>query len=46
MVSSTRRIRVLGIAGSLRRGGNSDLLLERALAGAAEAGVDAERIVV
>lgn len=41
-----QQIKVLGIAGSPRRGGNSDLLLERALAGAAEAGVNVERIVV
>ena len=31
-------ITVLGIAASPRRGGNSDLLLERALEGAAQAG--------
>jgi len=37
---------VLGIAGSPRRGGNSDLLLDRALTGAAEAGANVERIVV
>lgn len=41
-----QQIKVLGIGGSPRRGGNSDLLLDRALAGAAEAGADVERIVV
>ena len=46
MANRTRQVKVLGIAGSPRRGGNSDLLLERALAGAAEAGADVERIVV
>lgn len=46
MTSNAQQIKVLGIAGSPRRGGNSNLLLERALAGAAEAGADTERIVV
>jgi multimeric flavodoxin WrbA len=41
-----QQISVLGIAGSPRRGGNSDLLLDRALAGAAEAGASVERVVV
>lgn len=41
-----QQIRVLGIAGSPRRSGNSNLLLDRALAGAAEAGANVERIVV
>jgi len=39
-------INVLGIAASPRRGGNSDLLLDRALAAAAEAGANVERVVV
>ncbi len=39
-------IRMLGIAGSPRRGGNSDVLLEQALAGAVEAGATAEKTVV
>ena len=38
-------ITVLGIAASPRRGGNSDLLLERALEGAVQAGAKVERIV-
>jgi multimeric flavodoxin WrbA len=46
MANNAKQIKVLGIAGSPRRGGNSDLLLERALAGAAEAGANVERIVV
>ncbi len=37
-------ISVLGIAGGTRRGGNSETLLERALAGARDAGADAELI--
>ena len=37
---------VLGIYGSPRPGGNSDLLLDRALAGAAESGADLDRIYV
>lgn len=41
-----RQLKALGIAGSPRRGGNSDLLLDQALAGAAEAGATVERIVV
>jgi multimeric flavodoxin WrbA len=41
-----QQISVLGIAGSPRRGGNSDLLLDRALAGAAETGASVERVVV
>lgn len=38
--------RVLGIAGSPRRGGNTDRLLDACLAGAVEAGADVERLVV
>ena len=37
-------ISVLGIAGGTRRGGNSETLLERALAGAREAGADTEMV--
>ncbi len=37
---------LLGIACSPRRGGNSDLLLDQALEGAAQAGAQVERIVV
>lgn len=39
-------MRVLGLAGSPRRGGNSETLLDRALAGAQEAGANAEKVVV
>ncbi|MCU0580127.1 MAG: flavodoxin family protein [Desulfobacterota bacterium] len=39
-------MKVLGIYGSPRPGGNSDLLLDRALAGAAESGADLDRIYV
>ena len=41
-----QQIKVLGIGGSPRRGGNSDLLLDRALAGAAEAGANVEKVIV
>lgn len=40
------RIRVLGIAGSPRRAGNSDTLLDECLAGAREAGAEIDRLVV
>ena len=39
-------MKVLGIAGSPRRGGNTDLLLEQAMAGAKSAGAEAETIVI
>lgn len=38
-------VTVLGIAASPRRGGNSDLLLERALEGVAQASAKVERII-
>jgi len=38
------KIKVLGIAGSPRRGGNTDLLLDEALRGAKEAGAEVEKI--
>jgi multimeric flavodoxin WrbA len=37
---------VLGLAGSPRRGGNSDILLDEALAGAREAGANTEKLVL
>lgn len=39
-------MRVLGISSSPRRSGNSEILLDRALAGAASAGADAGKIVL
>ncbi len=39
-------MKVLGIYGSPRKGGNSDCILDRALEGAASAGADIERIYV
>ena len=39
-------VKVLGIAGSARRGGNTERLLERALAGAEEAGATIEKVVL
>ncbi|HDN79929.1 MAG: flavodoxin family protein [Chloroflexi bacterium] len=37
---------ILGIAGSPRQGGNTELLLDQALAGARSAGADTEKIVL
>jgi hypothetical protein len=42
----TRPVRVLGIAGSPRRGGNTEILLDRFLTGAADAGAEVEKLVV
>jgi len=39
-------LKVLGIAGSPRRGGNSEILLDRALVGARDAGGDTEKLVL
>jgi multimeric flavodoxin WrbA len=39
-------MKVLGILGSPRLGGNSDILLDQALAGARDAGADVEKIVL
>jgi multimeric flavodoxin WrbA len=39
-------MKVLGIYGSPREGGNSDLLLDKALEGAAAAGADVEKVYV
>lgn len=39
-------LKVLGLAGSPRRGGNTEVLLDRALAGAASAGAQAEKVVL
>ena len=39
-------MKVLGILGSPRVGGNSDILLEQALAGAKDAGAEVEKIVL
>lgn len=39
-------MKVLGVLGSPRLGGNSDLLLDRALAGAGEAGAETEKIAL
>jgi len=39
-------MKVLGISGSPRRGGNTELLLDRALEGARERGADVEKIVL
>lgn len=39
-------MKVLGISGSPRIGGNSDILLSQALAGAKQAGADVEKIIL
>lgn len=39
-------MKILGVLGSPRRGGNSDILLEEALRGAREAGADVEKIIL
>ncbi len=39
-------MRILGILGSPRSGGNSDVLLSQALAGAKEGGADVEKIIL
>ncbi len=39
-------MKVLGIAGSPRRGGNTDILLEQAMEGAKSAGADIQTIVI
>jgi len=40
------KMKVLGILGSPRIGGNSDILLEQALAGAGERGAEVEKIIL
>ena len=40
------KVKVLGLFGSPRRGGNTDLLLEEMLRGAEEAGAHIERIII
>jgi len=45
-VVGTNHVRVLGIVGSPRRGGNTEILVDEILAGAAEAGADTEKIIL
>jgi multimeric flavodoxin WrbA len=45
-MSEVRAPRLLAIAGSPRRGGNSDTLLDAAAAGAAAAGAEVDRLIV
>ncbi len=40
------KMKILGILGSPRVGGNSDILLDQALAGAKDAGAEAEKIIL
>jgi multimeric flavodoxin WrbA len=41
-----KKMKVLGILGSPRLGGNSDILLDQALAGAKEAGATVEKVIL
>ncbi len=45
-MDGTNHMRVLGIVGSPRRGGNTEILVDEILAGAAEAGADTEKIIL
>jgi len=45
-IGRRRKMKVLGILGSPRAGGNSDILLEQALAGGKDAGGEVEKIVL
>jgi multimeric flavodoxin WrbA len=45
-MDGTDRMRVLGIVGSPRHGGNTEILVDEILAGAAEAGADIEKIIL
>jgi len=44
MASRQERVRALGIIGSPRRGGNTEILVDEALAGAAEAGASIDKV--
>ena len=39
-------MKVLGICGSPRRGGNTEILLDKALGGAASGGADCEKVIL
>jgi len=45
-MNETNKIRVLGIVGSPRRGGNTELLVDEVLAGAKEAGAEVSKIIL
>ena len=45
-MDGTNHMRVLGIVGSPRRGGNTEILVDEILAGAAEAGAETEKIIL
>jgi len=45
-LNETNKIRVLGIVGSPRRGGNTELLVDEVLAGATEAGAETHKIIL
>ncbi|MCK5047241.1 MAG: flavodoxin family protein, partial [Candidatus Heimdallarchaeota archaeon] len=45
-MNETNKARVLGIVGSPRRGGNTELLVDEVLAGAKEAGAETHKIIL
>jgi len=45
-MNETNKIRVLGIVGSPRRGGNTETLVDEVLAGAKEAGAEIKKIIL
>ena len=45
-MNETNKIRVLGIVGSPRRGGNTETLVDEVLAGAKEAGAEVKKIIL
>ncbi|MGY5861426.1 MAG: flavodoxin family protein [Candidatus Thorarchaeota archaeon] len=45
-MGGTNNMRVLGIVGSPRRGGNTEILVDEILAGAAESGADTEKVIL
>jgi len=45
-MTETNKVRVLGIVGSPRRGGNTEILVDEVLAGAKEAGAETHKIIL
>ncbi|MBK5112176.1 MAG: flavodoxin family protein [Candidatus Heimdallarchaeota archaeon] len=45
-MNETNKVRVLGIVGSPRRGGNTELLVDEVLAGAKDAGAEIKKIIL
>jgi multimeric flavodoxin WrbA len=46
MVEATEHTRILGIVGSPRRNGNTEILIDEALRGAEEAGASSEKVIL